>query len=88
MIQENVLLKDFTTLKVGGPAACFAVVAHAKAQNQSVHIIGGGSNILVPEKGLADICGKTRIERTIERSKKARALDALVVTTDSSTFKK
>lgn len=61
MIQENVLLKDFTTLKVGGPAACFAVVAHAKAQNQSVHIIGGGSNILVPEKGLSGLTIKNAI---------------------------
>ena len=37
----------------------------------------------IPEKMLADICGKTLIERTIERTKDAKLLDALIVVTDS-----
>ena len=37
----------------------------------------------IPEKMLKDICGKPLIQRTIERTKEAKSLDALVVTTDS-----
>ena len=37
----------------------------------------------IPEKMLKDICGKPLIQWTIERTKKARSLDALVVSTDS-----
>jgi 3-deoxy-manno-octulosonate cytidylyltransferase (CMP-KDO synthetase) len=37
----------------------------------------------IPEKMLEDICGKTLIERTIERTKKSKKIDKLVVTTDS-----
>ena len=37
----------------------------------------------VPEKMLADICGKPLIAWTIERTKRAKSLDALVVATDS-----
>lgn len=37
----------------------------------------------IPEKMLEDICGKTLIQRTIERTQKARLLDALIVATDS-----
>ncbi len=37
----------------------------------------------IPEKMLKDICGKSLIQRTVERTKEAKALDALVVTTDS-----
>jgi len=42
----------------------------------------------IPEKMLEDICGKTLIERTIERTKKAKLLDALVVATDSERIAK
>jgi len=37
----------------------------------------------IPEKMLKDICGKKLIERTYERSKKAKLLDALIIATDS-----
>jgi 3-deoxy-manno-octulosonate cytidylyltransferase (CMP-KDO synthetase) len=37
----------------------------------------------IPEKMLADICGKPLIQWTIERTQKAKLLDALVVSTDS-----
>jgi 3-deoxy-manno-octulosonate cytidylyltransferase (CMP-KDO synthetase) len=37
----------------------------------------------VPEKMLADICGKPLIAWTVERTKRATSLDALVVATDS-----
>ena len=37
----------------------------------------------IPKKMLKDICGKPLIQRTVERTKEAKSLDALVVTTDS-----
>lgn len=37
----------------------------------------------IPEKMLKDVCGKTLIQRTFERTKEARSLDALVIATDS-----
>lgn len=59
--QENILLADFTTYKIGGPAKYFFV---AKSENDikkafeaagkfkiPVFILGGGSNLLVSEKG-------------------------------------
>ena len=37
----------------------------------------------IPNKMLKDICGKTLIQRTFERTKEAQSLDALVIATDS-----
>jgi 3-deoxy-manno-octulosonate cytidylyltransferase (CMP-KDO synthetase) len=37
----------------------------------------------IPEKMLKDICGKPLIQWTVERSLKAKSLDALIVATDS-----
>lgn len=37
----------------------------------------------IPKKMLRDICGKTLIQWTFERSKEAQSLDALVIATDS-----
>lgn len=37
----------------------------------------------IPEKMLEDICGKPLIQWTVERTKEAKSLDALVVATDS-----
>lgn len=42
----------------------------------------------IPKKMLADVGGKTLIERTIERTKKAKLIDALVVSTDSDEIEK
>lgn len=40
----------------------------------------------IPKKMLADLCGKPLIAWTIERTKKARSLDALVVATDDESI--
>jgi len=37
----------------------------------------------IPEKMLADICGKPLIQRTVERTLQAKKLDAVIVATDS-----
>lgn len=60
-IKKNVLLKNHTTFKIGGPAKYFfiaktknnliAAVKWAKECNLPFFILGGGSNVLVSDKG-------------------------------------
>ena len=61
-IQEHVRLDERTTLGVGGPARWFARVEHegdlapalrfASAQGLEVRILGGGSNLVVSDRGV------------------------------------
>jgi UDP-N-acetylmuramate dehydrogenase len=60
-LQENVSLADYTTFKIGGPAKYFFVaenkddlvnvVKAAREANAPFFILGGGSNLLVSDKG-------------------------------------
>ncbi|MFA6190611.1 MAG: UDP-N-acetylmuramate dehydrogenase [Candidatus Staskawiczbacteria bacterium] len=60
-IEKNVSLKNYTTYKIGGPAKYFFVAKNkenlinavkiAKALKLSVFIMGGGSNLLIADKG-------------------------------------
>jgi UDP-N-acetylmuramate dehydrogenase len=60
-IQENVLLAPLTTLEVGGPARYFVEVRTetdvveafdlARSRDLATFVLGGGSNILVSDKG-------------------------------------
>lgn len=60
-IKENVLLRDFTTLKVGGKAKYFVSVRNeeeikqaldfAQNKNLQIFILGGGSNVLISDDG-------------------------------------
>ena len=60
-IQQNVSLAPLTTLKVGGPASFFVraesesqvvdAFTHAEKNDLKVFVLGGGSNILVSDKG-------------------------------------
>jgi len=60
-IQQHVTLKDYTTFKTGGFARLFCVVSSREELLEAVmfatkeripfYILGGGSNILVSEKG-------------------------------------
>ena len=61
IFQKNVLLKDYTTYKIGGPAKYFLIaknkedlikaIKSAKELKLPVFILGGGSNVLVSDKG-------------------------------------
>jgi len=61
IFQKNVLLKNYTTFKIGGPAKYFLIaktkedlmkgVESAKKLKLPVFILGGGSNVLVSDKG-------------------------------------
>ena len=60
-IQKGVLLKNFTTLKIGGPARYFfdaktnndlvTALKTAKKSKLPIFVLGGGSNLLVSDKG-------------------------------------
>ena len=71
-IQKGILLKDYTTFKIGGPAKYFFVaktkedlvnaVKIAKKLKLPVFILGGGSNLLVSEKGFKGLVIKMQNE--------------------------
>jgi len=71
-IQENVKLAPYTTYKIGGPARYFVkgkneeeiIEAVSWAKNQSIpfFILGGGSNVLISDKGFAGLV--VRIQNT------------------------
>ena len=60
-LQKNILLKNHTTFKIGGPAKYFfkaktnedlmEAIKWAKERNLLFFILGGGSNLLVSDKG-------------------------------------
>lgn len=64
-IRENVPLAPYTTFQVGGPARFFAVadseqdvaeaVGWAEERGLPIFILGGGSNLLVPDSGFSGL---------------------------------
>ena len=64
-IKENVLLKEYSTMRVGGPARYLVVVstpedlveavAFAKEKNLPVFVVGGGSNVVFSDRGYAGL---------------------------------
>jgi UDP-N-acetylmuramate dehydrogenase len=70
-IQENILLKDFTTLKVGGLAKYFYIIesitdlkqsiAFTKENKLSFFILGGGSNLLFSDSVFNGLIIKNKI---------------------------
>jgi UDP-N-acetylmuramate dehydrogenase len=71
-ISEHVSLAPRTTLGAGGPARFFveartedevkAALAWARAEGLRVHVLGGGSNLLVADRGLAGLVLRVRIQ--------------------------
>src|SRR3989339_17957 len=70
-VQRGVLLEDYTTYKIGGPAKYFFVAKNkkelisalefAKKNKFPVFILGGGSNLLVSDKGFKGLVIQVRI---------------------------
>ncbi len=60
-IQENIALAEYTTFKIGGPARFFCsvtteeelvkAVEFARNKSLSIFVLGGGSNVLVNDRG-------------------------------------
>ncbi len=70
-IHTNIPLKNYTTMKLGGPARFMTevrtpqevaeVYKNAKTQNIPVFILGGGSNVIARDEGFAGIIVRMRI---------------------------
>ena len=71
-IEENVSLAQFTTLKIGGPARYFArattetelleALVFAREQALPLFVLGGGSNLVVGDKGFAGLVVQVAID--------------------------
>src|SRR5690349_25103120 len=70
-IHTNIPLKNYTTMRLGGPAR-FMTEAHtpeelaevcrkAASQGLKIFILGGGSNIIVPDSGFDGIVVRNRL---------------------------
>ena len=81
-IQENVALAPFTTFGIGGPARYFInasseetvleAVEFAKTRNHPLFVLGGGSNLLVADRGFPGLVlkiGLTGMEWNDDRDK-------------------
>ncbi|MDO8435813.1 MAG: UDP-N-acetylmuramate dehydrogenase [bacterium] len=79
-VKKNILLKDYTTFKIGGRAKYFFIaqtkediilaVKTAKELNLPFFILGGGSNLLVSDKGFNGLIIKTENKKVdIKNSK-------------------
>jgi UDP-N-acetylmuramate dehydrogenase len=76
LIEENISLAPRTTLQIGGPARFFAearsqgeveeAVTFARANNLSLFVLGGGSNLVVSDSGWTGLVLKVSI-RGIEQ---------------------
>ncbi|MCX6766336.1 MAG: UDP-N-acetylmuramate dehydrogenase [Candidatus Moranbacteria bacterium] len=70
-IQENIPLAPYTTFKIGGPARFFCeakseekileALKFAREKNLSVFVLGGGSNVLVSDKGFDGLVIKIKL---------------------------
>ncbi len=72
-IQEQVLLKDYTTFKIGGPADYFVLaqslhdveeaIAIAQEKNLPILALGGGSNLLLTDAGFRGLVIKLDLQK-------------------------
>jgi len=79
-IKENILLKDYTTFKIGGRARYFTVVKSLEEMKDAIifskknrlpfFVLGGGSNILISDLGFSGLVIKNEIKKkvTVEAS--------------------
>ncbi|MEA3293118.1 MAG: UDP-N-acetylmuramate dehydrogenase, partial [Patescibacteria group bacterium] len=104
-IKENILLKNYTTFKIGGPARYFIklkskkdlikAVIFAKQRKLPFFVLGGGSNLLVSDKGFNGLIIKIQNsgikiqnnfleQKTIYVESGAKLSDLLNLTADKS----
>jgi UDP-N-acetylmuramate dehydrogenase len=77
-IAEKVLLAPFTTLRIGGPARFLArattldevrtALSFARERSRKVFVLGGGSNLVVPDEGFDGLVLHAALTPSIVRS--------------------
>jgi len=80
-IQKGILLKNFTTYKIGGPAEYFFIAKNekdllsalksARKLKLPITVLGGGSNLLVSDKGIKGLVVKISMSEARIRGNKA-----------------
>jgi UDP-N-acetylmuramate dehydrogenase len=78
LLQENVALAPLTTFRIGGPARFFVeaqsisdvqqAVAFAQARNLPLFVLGGGSNLVIADRGWPGLVLKVAIPGIEQRS--------------------
>ena len=101
-IRQNVLLSDFTTFRVGGPARWFCMAKtikdiksalnFAREKNIDYFILAGGSNLIVSDEGYKGLIIKIEFENLKIKSSRIKAgsgyiLDKLVDIADKKGLK-
>jgi UDP-N-acetylmuramate dehydrogenase len=84
LIQENVPLGPFTTIRVGGPARYFAearshtevagAVEFSRSRDLPLFVMGGGSNLVVSDAGWPGLTLKVAVPGIDERSEDGRSI--------------
>ena len=79
-IQKNIELKKYTTFKIGGPAQYFIEVekkleleealAFAQEKNLKIFILGGGTNLLISDKGVKGLVIRIKLNKLEFKKKK------------------
>ena len=87
-IQEQVLLAPYTTLRIGGPARFFCVVATEAGLLEAIHFarqhslklftLGGGSNLLIGDSGFDGLVLHIAIRTPTEATHQGRYIDHTV----------
>ena len=80
--KKNVLLKNYTTFKIGGPAKYFFIaknknslieaVKYSRKKKLPFFILGGGSNLLVSDKGFDGLVIKMKNEKCKLKNENAK----------------
>jgi UDP-N-acetylmuramate dehydrogenase len=84
VIQENLLLATFTTLKIGGPARYFILartiaevqeaLAFASSRSFPLFVLGGGSNLVISDSGWPGLVLKVGLSGIEERHENGKLL--------------
>jgi len=69
-LQKNVLLKNYSNYKIGGPARLFAEISSVlelkevliATRNEKIFILGGGTNVLISDEGFGGLVIFNKIE--------------------------
>ena len=79
-IQKNIELKKYTTFKIGGPAQYFIEVekrleleealSFAQEKNLKIFILGGGTNLLISDKGVKGLVIRIKLNKLEFKKKK------------------
>jgi len=84
LIQENIPLAPLTTIQVGGPARYFVeartaadvaeAVTFARSRNLALFILGGGSNMVISDRGWPGLVLKVAIPGIEQRNENGKAI--------------